>query len=70
MTLNLEPDTTSKVFDKDKVQSLKLNVINALRRQKWTKFNQELRQIIDKETNLKIVAMSRELLDEFDSSKK
>ncbi|MAW06704.1 MAG: hypothetical protein CME61_00315 [Halobacteriovoraceae bacterium] len=70
LTLNLEPDTTSKIFDQDKVQSLKFNVINALRKQKWTKFNQELRQIIDKETNLKIVAMSRELLDEFDSSKK
>ena len=50
-------------FGPDKIYGLKINVLNALKVTGWNYFNEDLRQSLERERDLKIVSKTREVLE-------
>ena len=62
--LSIDRDKYIKVYSPEKIFGLKINVLNALKKTKWTKFNPTLLHMLDSEKDLKIISAVRDVLSE------
>ncbi|OUR93134.1 hypothetical protein A9Q84_21775 [Halobacteriovorax marinus] len=57
-------DSDKKGFDVNQVTSLKLNVLNAVEKIKWTGLESIVRDVIKRDNNLKVTTKARQVLNE------